>query len=800
MNISLLLESLSLEEKAHLLVGEKFLELGKLPEKGIDEFLSIDGSAGLNFEQLIQSFCMKEGKCVDDDDIINKVTERFFDMYLQEKKSELSSDGVSDETEPEEEIFDEDELELYDWLMDRLESRSVLGELYPPTCFPSGLLMGSTWNEEVIEEVGKALADEALVYKVNMIYGTPFVNLMRDPRAGRSFEAYSEDPYLTGQLARNMVVGVQSRGVAANVKHYAANNQESNRRDVNEIISKRALEELYLPAFDACVEEDVATVMSAYNSINGVRCTENYELLTKRLRDKKGFKGAVMSDYGAVRDDVKAVSAGNDLIMPGPHSPEALIDAVENGTLDEETLDIAVERVLRLRDRFSDSELKTDSQYKLQKASSKAALDAALEGIVMLKNEGIYPLKNEVSLFVENGGFLNDCGVGSAGVHTSRRFSLSDELEKAEKDFKLRLDVIDKKTDTVLIVVRSNGREGNDMDSMSLPVEERKRIDSVIREVKSLRAYNKNIKIGVILNIAAPVLVEEFKDEVDGIICCFLPGTMGSRALAKILSGEVSPSGRLPVSFPKREEDLPTYINFHVDGNNLMYGEDIYVGYRYYNTKQLEVSYPFGYGLSYTDFSYDEMELSSNIFDGELDVSVTVKNTGDMTGSEVVQLYISDVYSTIRKPERELKAFKKVKLAPGESETVKFHLTKKDFASFDMDLDRWEAEEGLYDIYLGKSATEIVGEKRVLGRWKSAYSYSQKTSIKVLYENEETREILYRLVDDFDIDRSFLDKSYEYGADNSVRDMLSEKVDVNGPDVMATLKVFEEELSTVTVF
>ena len=237
-----------------------------------------------------------------------------------------------------------------------------------------------------------------------------------------------------------------------------------------------------------------------------------------------------------------------------------------------------------------------------------------------------------------------------------------------------------------------------------------------------------------------------------------------------------------------------------MDGNNLMYGEDIYVGYRYYNTKQLEVSYPFGYGLSYTDFSYDEMELSSNIFDGELDVSVTVKNTGDMTGSEVVQLYISDVYSTIRKPERELKAFKKVKLAPGESETVKFHLTKKDFASFDMDLDRWEAEEGLYDIYLGKSATEIVGEKRVLGRWKSAYSYSQKTSIKVLYENEETREILYRLVDDFDIDRSFLDKSYEYGADNSVRDMLSEKVDVNGPDVMATLKVFEEELSTVTVF
>ena len=798
MNINEVLKSLSLSEKAHLLVGEEFLELGKIPEKGIGEFLSIDGSAGLNFEQLFQCFCMNEDKCVDDDDILNRVTERFFDVYLQEKKSELSSGDDSEESE--EEILNEDELELYDWLMDRLDSRSVLGEMYPPTCFPGGLLLGSTWNEQAIKSVGEALADEAKVYKVKMLYGTPFVNLMRDPRAGRSFEAYSEDPYLTGQLARYMVKGVQSHGVAANVKHYAANNQETNRRNVSEIITKRAMEELYLPAFDACVEEDVATVMSAYNSINGVRCTENYDLLTKRLRDEKGFKGAVMSDYGAVRDDVRAVAAGNDLIMPGPHSPKAIIEAVEDGTLDESVVDTAVLRVLKLHDRFGESTLETDSQFKLQKASSKAALDAALEGIVMLKNEDIFPLKGSVSLMAQDDGFLFDCGVGSAGVHTSRKFSLADELKKAGKDFTVRSNVIDKKTDTVLVVVRTKGREGNDMESMSLPVEERNRIDSAIREVKSLKAYGKNIKIGVILNIAAPVLVEEFRDSVDGIMCCFLPGTMGSAALAKIMSGEVSPSGRLPVSFPKREEDLPTYINFHVDGNSLVYGEDIFVGYRYYNTKKMDVSYPFGYGLSYTEFEYDEMELSSNIFDGELDVSVNVKNVGTVTGSEVVQLYISDVYSTIRKPERELKAFKKVKIAPGESKKVTFHLTKKDFASFDMDLDKWEAEEGLFDIYLGKNATEIIGEKRVLGKWKSAYSYSQKTVVKVLYENEETRELLYRLADDFNIDRSFVDKTYEYGSCLSVRDMLSEKVDVSSPDVMATLKVFEEELSAVTVF
>lgn len=797
MNINEVLKSLSLREKAHLLVGEQFLELGKLPDKGVGEFLSIDGSAGLNFEQLFMFFCTKEEKCVDNDDILNKVTERFFDMYLQERKSELSS-GNDDEEE--EEIFNDEELELYDWLMDRLENRSALGELYPPTCFPGGLLLGSTWNEDVIKNVGKALADEALIYKINMIYGTPFVNLMRDPRAGRAFESYSEDPYLTAQLARNMVTGVQSKGVAANVKHFAANNQESNRRNVNEIISKRALEELYLPQFDACVEEEVATVMSAYNSINGVRCTENYDLLTRRLRDEKGYKGAVMSDYGAVRDDVKAVAAGNDLIMPGPHSPQAIIDAVEDGTLDEETVDRSVERVLRLHDKYGEPKLKTDSQYDLQKASTKAALDAALEGIVMLKNDDIFPLKGNVSLFAEDDGYLYDCGVGSAGVHTSRRFSLQKELKKTAKSYTIRPDVIDKTTDTVLVVVRTKGMEGNDLESMSLPVEERKRIDSVVRQVRSFKAYNKKIKIGVILNIAAPVLVEEFKDEVDGIVCCFLPGTMGCLALSKILSGEVSPSGRLPVSFPKREEDLPTYINFHVDGNSLIYGEDIFVGYRYYNTKKLEVSYPFGYGLSYTSFEYDEIELSSNIFEGDLDVSVRVKNTGKMSGSEVVQLYISDVYSSIRKPERELKAFKKVKLAPGESEKIVFHLTKKDFASFDMDLDRWEAEEGLFDIYIGKNANEIISEKRVLGKWKSAYSYSLKTPIKVLYENDETRDLLYRLVEDFNIDRSYLDKSYEYGSSLSIREILSEKVDIESPDVMATLKVFEEELSTVTVF
>lgn len=792
------LDELTLEEKAHLLVGERFLELGRLPKKGIGEFLMMDGSAGLNFEQLFMCFCMAEGKCIDDDDILNKVTDRFFDMYLSEMRSELSAG--TDSQEEEEEIFNEDELDLYDWLMDRLDNRCSLGEMYPPTCFPSGLLMGSTWNADVIRKTGEALADEAAIYGVKLLYGTPFVNLMRDPRAGRAFESYSEDPYLTAELARKLVTGVQSRGVAANVKHFAANNQETNRRNVNEIISKRALEELYLPAFDACVEEGVATVMSAYNSINGVRCTENYELLTKRLRDKKGFEGVIISDYGAVRDDVKALAAGNDVIMPGPHSPKAIIDAVESGELYEEIVDRAAGRVLDLYDKYSDNKSVKDSEYAIKKASSQAALDAALEGIVMLKNEDIFPLKGNVSLLAEDDGYLNDCGVGSAGICTSRKFSLFNELKSVGKDFSVKLNSIDKTTDAVLVVVKTNGMEGNDFPSMQLPEKEKKRINGIIEQVRSERIHNKKIKVGFILNIAAPVIVEELRAFADGIMCCFLPGTMGPKALAKILSGEVSPSGRLPVSFPKREEDLPTYINFHVDGNSLLYGEDIFVGYRYYNTKNIEVSYPFGYGLSYTEFTYDEMVLSSSIFDGELDVSVKVTNTGKMKGSEVVQLYISDVNSSIRKPERELKRFKKIMLAPKETMTVKFHLTKKDFASFDMDLDKWEAEEGLFDLYLGKNAVDIIQEQRVLGKWKSAYSYSQKTMLKVLYENEETKEILYRLMDDFDIDRSFLDKSYEYGSCLTIREMLSDKVDINSPDVVATLKVFEEELSEVTVF
>lgn len=790
------LNELTLEEKARLLTGGSFLTIGELPKKGYGEFLMMDGGTGINFEQLFAQLCMTERSDISDGTLLTNVRKKFFDIYLDEIKDEDSSEDNDNESELE--VSDE-EKDLYDWLMDRLDDRCTLGEMVPPTCFPGDLLMGSTWNDEVVEEVGKALADEAAIYKINMLFGTPFVNLMRDPRAGRSFEAYSEDPYLTAKLAAKMVTGVQSKGVAANVKHFFANNQEDNRRNVNECISKRAIQELYLPAFASCVEAGVATVMSAYNSVNGQRCTENKEMLTDWLRGEKGFKGAVVSDYGAVRDKIKALNAGNDIIMPGPVDFKDIAEAVEDGELDEKCIDESAARVIELREKYGSPKTEITSQYVLKKNSTKAALDAALEGIVMLKNEDIFPLEGNVCLVAEDDGYLYDSGTGSAGIDTSCRYSLYDELKKRQQKFKVTLNDINEKTDVVLVVVKTMGREGNDLESMVLDEKETIRVGEAFGKVSEYRRYGKKIKFGVILNIAAPIIVEEIKSDADGIICTFYPGSYGSRALAKILAGEAGPSGRLPVSFPKREQDLPTYINFKVDGNNLMYGEDIFVGYRYYNTKNIEVSYPFGYGLSYTDFSYGEMELSSKSFSEKLDVSVKVTNTGKVKGSEVVQLYIHDVKSTIRKPERELKAFRKIKLAPGESETVTFHLTKKDFASFDMDLDRWEAEEGEYDIILGKNAAETIKKCRITGTWKSAYTLGIKSAVKVLFENELSKKMLEQLAKDLDIDFGFLETVYEYNSYGRLKDVLAEVVDMKSPEVVAMLRVFDEELSSVSL-
>jgi len=740
---------MNLQEKAKLVNGETFFGTATLPQCDIEKLLFLDGGTGLNFEQLFGEFCSREEvleKCEQSEFGSKKLQGVIANFYQPEK-------------------LNADEYELYKKIKDKLEKQAV-GEAFAPGCFPAGILLGCTWNLETIYKVGNALGMEAAGYGVSLLLGTPNVNMMRDPLNGRLFESYGEDPYLMSKLAPQMVKGVQDMGVAANVKHFAANNQESFRVGVDEMISKRALHELYFPAFKACVEAKVETVMSAYNAINGSPCTENKWLLTDILREKWGFEGMVVSDWGAVYHPVEAIKAGNDLAMPGPIDATPLIEAVKDGTLSEEELDRATDRVLRFMERWNrkDKKIPFDSNF-----SDEAAYEAVIEGAVLLKNKNaIFPLQEgKVTLFGEGAKAFFDCGTGSAGITTNRTTSLYEELTYHLGKENVLYEAMDTDTRTVLIVVRQIGMEGNDRKSLELPATEKAMLLNTIQMAKQAGK-----KIGVILNVCGPVDCRDFIDDIDGMFCVFLPGMQGAKALADLLTGKENPSGKLNVTFPLQYEDTPTFLNFPGDGRHVIYGEDIFVGYRYYDKKKVPVLFPFGYGLSYTTFKISNPVLSSETFTDEVTLSVDVENIGDCFGKEVISLYVHDVNSTLRKPYKELKGFKKVALEPGEKKTVAFTVTKEMLASFDMDMDAWEAEEGYYDLIIATSVQQEICRKRVYGSWQSAYSYDFTRPIKQLYENEEIRPILFEIFDELKLDYGAIYDTYQYNSHTPFTDLL----------------------------
>lgn len=775
---------MTLEEKASLVRGETPFGTRTLPEHGIQKMLFLDGGTGMNFEQLFGELAARE----------EMETQNTGGMTGSLKLKHV----IDDYYEPER--LTGPELLLRDFISKKL--CEITGDDYVPGCFPPGILLGATWNPEVVRRVGEALGMEARHFGVNLLLGSPYVNLMRDPLNGRLFESYSEDPCLMKILAPEIVKGVQKYGVAANVKHFAANNQETYRMGIDETISRRALEELYFPAFHACVDAGAATVMSAYNAINGTACTENYWLLTGLLREQWGFDGMVISDWGAVYHPGEAVAAGNDVAMPGPLTGEPVVQAVKDGVLSEETLDRSVERILRFYDTWG-PEAQEGKTKVPKEETDRAAYEAVLEGAVMLKNENdSFPLKGRVLLAGKGALRFYDCGTGSAGITTSRTGSLYEELKKRmgedsveyaclsapfmedeirgtfdteekdvkdsgifEGDIKAQID----RADTVLAVVRQLGMEGNDRKDLKLPKKELAMLIHTLTLAKS-----RGRKTGVILNVCGPVDVSEFIRLADGIFCVFLPGMKGAEALADLLTGRENPSGKLPVTFPKRYEDTPSYLNFPGDGRHVIYGEDIFVGYRYYDTKRIEPMFSFGHGLSYTTFVYENMQASGERFTDEVRVSLAVTNTGNVAGKETVQLYVHDVESTLRRPEKELIAFDKVYLEPGETKQVCFTVTKDMLASYDTELGRWEAEEGYYDLMAAAAADDIRLTVRVYGEWKSAYSYGADSSFKTLYEHRDIQPLLFSLFEELQLDRGILYSNYEYTPFKTLRQVLEE--------------------------
>lgn len=607
---------------------------------------------------------------------------------------------------------------------DMSKGQTELSESIPATCFPTASALAATWNRDLIFEVGVALAEECRQEKVGVILG-PGVNIKRTPLCGRNFEYFSEDPFLAGEIAQSHIRGVQSQGIGTSLKHYAANNQEYRRMVIDAVVDERALREIYLAGFEIAVKKAQPwTLMAAYNKVNGTYCTENAFLMTEVLKKEWGHQGLVVTDWGAIVDRVKGLKAGVELEMPGvPNGNDAmLVAAVKSGELDEAVLDGAVERILEMIFKAAET-LSEEYTYDRQEHHALARRVAG-EGAVLLRNaEHLLPLPKDAKIAII-GRFAKHPryqGAGSSLINPTRLDNFYDEMgklvgeqqvlyapgytEKGEQaDEALIKEALDVAREADFVVVCAGltdmyETEGVDRKHMKLPAGHNALIEALADAYPNLT---------VVLSNGSPVEMP-WVDKVPAILEGYLGGQAGAGAIADILLGRVNPSGKLAETFPIRLEDNPSHPYFPGGPYVTEYRESLYVGYRYYDTVGREVLFPFGYGLSYTTFSYSDLKLSKDVITDEetLTVSLKVKNSGETAGKEIVQLYVRDVESTAYRPDKELKGFTKVALAPGEEKEVVFTLDRRAFAYYEPGLKDWFVESGVFEILAGASSADI---------------------------------------------------------------------------------------------
>jgi beta-glucosidase len=635
---------------------------------------------------------------------------------------------------------------------------------YYCTAFPIETLLASTWDTVLIKNIGMAMGNEAKEYGVDIILG-PALNNQRNPLGGRNFEYYSEDPLLSGKLAAAMVNGIQSQGVGTSIKHFAANNNEFNRNVINVIVSERALREIYLRGFQVTLKNSKPwTVMSSYNRINGPYTSENPELLTTILRDEWGFKGFVMSDWFGGKDAVAQTKAGNDLMMPGTGlQQQAIANAIKNGTLDIKILDRNIAHILNIILQTGSFKKYKYSNHPDLKSHATIARAAAAEGMVLLKNEqGALPFSKTVTRIAVFGNASYDMftgGTGTGDVNEAYTISLPQGLTNAgfqvneamkndygkyiadqkikrpkpANSFLLPSPIpemkVDKRTvremaqnyDIAIMTIGRNSGEFADrkQDGDFIFTDTEK--DMITNVANAF--HDKNKKLIVILNVGGVVEMDSWKDKPDAILLAWQPGQEAGNAIADVLTGKINPSGKLAQTFPASYEDVPSSKNFPgrvtqagdkngpAKAAEIIYDEGIYTGYRYFNDFYTKVppSYSFGYGLSYTSFSYDNFKLSSKSFDGKIIATVEVTNTGPVAGKEVVQLYINAPGADLKKPQWELKGFGKTNLlAPGKTQTMSFVIDPWSLASYHTNSSSWIAEEGLYTVKVGPSSGSLV--------------------------------------------------------------------------------------------
>jgi len=607
---------------------------------------------------------------------------------------------------------------------------SSVSEAAPAVCFPAACLTAASFDRDLLYEMGQHLASEAVAQGVDIVLG-PGVNIKRSPLCGRNFEYFSEDPLLAGELAASFINGVQSTATGTSLKHFFANSQEHRRMDGSSELDERTMREVYLPAFETAVKKSKPwTVMASYNKINGTFATENKRYLTDLLRDEWGFDGVVISDWGATHNRAGAIAAGCDLTMPGEATDNEIVTAVNEGKLPESDLNRVCENILSLIAKVLSA--KRDKHkikdYDYEKGFSLARKIAG-ESVILLKNDGdILPLKKSdkvafIGEFAKNPRYQ---GGGSSHVNSIKTENALDaangfaeityaqgyETENISPNETLIAEAAEaaKQADVAVIFAglpEAMESEGFDRSDMRMP-------DSHNKLIEAVCAAQPNTV--VVLHNGAPVEMP-WAGLPKGIIEAYLGGGAIGGAVADVLFGDVNPSGRLPETVPYKLEDNPSYLFYRGEDGVTYYNEGIFVGYRYYATKKADVRYPFGYGLSYTKFSYSNLTLDREELgetDKPLTVAVDVTNTGNLAGCEVVQLYVAPEKKEIIRPVRELRGFDKVSLAPNETKTVTFTLDKRAFAYWDMNLSRWAAESGSCQIQICRDAHSVILEKKVI--------------------------------------------------------------------------------------
>ncbi|RKR80782.1 beta-glucosidase [Mucilaginibacter gracilis] len=622
---------------------------------------------------------------------------------------------------------------------------------YYATAFPVATLLASSWDTELVKNVGVAFGSEVRDYGVDILLA-PALNIHRNPLGGRNFEYYSEDPLLAGKITAAMVKGIQSNGVGTSIKHYAANNQESNRTGVDVVVSERAMREIYLKGFEIAVKEAKPwTVMSSYNKLNGTYTSQRADLITNILRNEWGYKGFVMTDWFGGEDPVAQMAAGNDLIMPGsPTQSDLIIAAVKSGKLSLAQLNKNVSHILNVILQSPSFRKYPYNNAPNLKHDAQVSRLAAEQGMILLKNEDkALPISGakRVALFGNTSYDIIAGGTGSGDVNKAYTISLLQGLTNAgytadaglissytdhikagkvnrpkpanifalpapipEMAVADKLEAATNNNDVAIITIGRNAGEGNDRGLENDYYLSQSEKDMISGVATSFHARHK--KVIVVLNIGGVIEIASWRNHVDGILLAWQPGLEAGNAIADILSGKVNPSGKLATTFPVDYRDVPSAKNFPgtpaQKPTTVSYEEGIYVGYRYYDTFGVKPAYAFGYGLSYTGFTYSKLKLSTQQFAGKLTASVTITNSGKIAGREVVELYLAAPGKTMDKPVKELKAFAKTSLLqPGQSQTLSFDITTAQLASYDTAKSSWVAETGTYKLMLASSSDDV---------------------------------------------------------------------------------------------